>query len=353
LSTLERQISEDRKFKNSPTLECKSIATTGNASARKKITYPGTGNNSQFSFDPLGRNVGIVEQANSSVTSAKTFVWCEDLRCEERNDSGGIIQKLYPAGQATTSTNSYYTIDHLGSTREMTSSGGAIEAQYSIDPFGKVAKLQGSQIAAYQFAHYYCHSASGLNLTFARAYFAQLGRFINRDPSGLDGGINLYAYAANNPISFIDPSGRLPDVAQLPQYGNWGGKGKVAGSRPRGGEISNFPYKKGDKGFKPPIDPRDLCYYRHDVCLHNCARIANRWDRQRCRRNCDLGAACCLEDVQSRFGFRSGVTNGEIAAWRGEQPGQPGAPNDNPGEYDPKLLPYDPDYLPEPINPRM
>jgi len=88
LSTLKRQISEDRKFKTSPTLECKSIATTGNASARKKITYPGTGNNSQFSFGPLGRNVNIVEQAGGATTSTKQLVWCSTRRCEERYESG-------------------------------------------------------------------------------------------------------------------------------------------------------------------------------------------------------------------------------------------------------------------------
>ncbi|MFP5259310.1 MAG: RHS repeat-associated core domain-containing protein [Acidobacteriota bacterium] len=44
-----------------------------------------------------------------------------------------------------------------------------------------------------------------------RYYDATTGRFIRRDPIGFSGGVNLYRYAANNPISRIDPSGLLSD----------------------------------------------------------------------------------------------------------------------------------------------
>ena len=38
----------------------------------------------------------------------------------------------------------------------------------------------------------------------ARYYRADLARFISSDPIGISGGLNLYAYAANNPIIFLD-----------------------------------------------------------------------------------------------------------------------------------------------------
>lgn len=38
-------------------------------------------------------------------------------------------------------------------------------------------------------------------------YDPKTGRFTSEDPIGLAGGINLYAYAGNNPVTFSDPFG--------------------------------------------------------------------------------------------------------------------------------------------------
>ena len=50
--------------------------------------------------------------------------------------------------------------------------------------------------------------AGGVDLMGARFYAPSLGRFITRDPSGISGGTNLYAYVGNDPVSLIDPTGR-------------------------------------------------------------------------------------------------------------------------------------------------
>ncbi len=50
----------------------------------------------------------------------------------------------------------------------------------------------------------------------ARWYDGAVGRFLQRDPIGVAGGINPYLYCAGNPVTFVDPSGRL---------GLWGAAG--------------------------------------------------------------------------------------------------------------------------------
>ena len=46
-----------------------------------------------------------------------------------------------------------------------------------------------------------------LYLTRYRLYSASLNRFLSPDPLGLAGGLNLYAYADGDPLSYIDPQG--------------------------------------------------------------------------------------------------------------------------------------------------
>ena len=43
-----------------------------------------------------------------------------------------------------------------------------------------------------------------------RYYDSQTLRFVTRDPSGYEGGINLYAFCGNNPVVHADPDGTGP-----------------------------------------------------------------------------------------------------------------------------------------------
>jgi hypothetical protein len=57
----------------------------------------------------------------------------------------------------------------------------------------------------------------GVRKTYrARYYNPTTGRFLSEDPIGFAGGINLYAYAKNNPLKFNDPLGTCANSQGLP-----------------------------------------------------------------------------------------------------------------------------------------
>jgi RHS repeat-associated protein len=59
------------------------------------------------------------------------------------------------------------------------------------------------------------NQTGGFTFLRNRWYDAQSGRFLTQDPIGLAGGVNLYAYAGNNPVSFSDPYGLRADSLKV------------------------------------------------------------------------------------------------------------------------------------------
>ena len=56
---------------------------------------------------------------------------------------------------------------------------------------------------------------TGLYSLRHRYYDAQAGRFLNRDPVGYKGGVNLYGFCGNNPVNQSDPEGYDPSGATM------------------------------------------------------------------------------------------------------------------------------------------
>lgn len=168
-----------------------------------KITQ--TSGVTEFIYDGAGRRVK--EKLNG--TEIKRWVWCgEPQPCEERDASNIVTKRFYAGlGEQIGGVNYFYTTDHLGSVREMTDSTGAIRARYDYDLYGNTSKTSGDLEATFGFTGFYRHQASYLDLTHFRAYYAELGRWLSRDPIGERGGMNLYGYVENSPSNSFDPLG--------------------------------------------------------------------------------------------------------------------------------------------------
>jgi RHS repeat-associated protein len=176
--------------------------------ANRMVSATGPTNQSLFTYDGVGRRVQIIEKTNGVAISTNKFVWDGVELCEQRNNTGGTVTKrFFGQGEQISGTNYFFTFDHLGSIREMTDNSGTIQARYDYDPYGKRTKVLGSLDADFGFSGYFYHSVSGLCLTLFRAYDSDLGRWLNRDPIGEEGGLNLYGYVGNDPLNWIDPLG--------------------------------------------------------------------------------------------------------------------------------------------------
>lgn len=160
------------------------------------------------------------------MNSTKRLVWNGNQIAEERDADNVITRSYFAEGEQRGTQSYYYTGDHLGSIREMTNNTGAIQARYDYDPYGKRTQLSGPLDAAFGFTGHYYHQPSGLPLALYRAYDADLGRWISRDPIGETGGVNLYHYTWNNPSNLIDPFGL--DAIVLIDHNAIHGAGHVA-----------------------------------------------------------------------------------------------------------------------------
>jgi RHS repeat-associated protein len=78
---------------------------------------------------------------------------------------------------------------------------------YRYHPFGTDSLVSEQVPNPLRFQARELDRATDLYYFRARWYDADLARFISEDPIGLEGGINLYAFAGNNPVNLTDPWG--------------------------------------------------------------------------------------------------------------------------------------------------
>ena len=123
-----------------------------------------------------------------------------------------------------TSASAFYAFDVQGSaSHRLDGSGSALSASV-FDAFGvRVTNdTSGDPFAGFggQFG-YRTDSETGLQLLGYRLYDPTVGRFVNRDPIGYNGGVGQYSYCANNSVTRADTLGLWIDVGGTKQQKQW------------------------------------------------------------------------------------------------------------------------------------
>ena len=173
-----------------------------------------SGERTEFSYDGLGRRVGIREYHGNVLLTERRFQWSGSKLAKSIYQTGiGYPAHYYEEFQAgttpgTSPTDDGYLIkDNLGSvwgTSDSVGSGNGNAAAY--DPWGNSVDT-GYDRPDFGYTGHFAHRRSGLVLAFYRAYQPKLGRWLSRDPIGEAGGPNLYGYCLNDPVNLWDPWG--------------------------------------------------------------------------------------------------------------------------------------------------
>jgi RHS repeat-associated protein len=169
-----------------------------------------------------------------------------DYRVDEVDGVMEVTElRAYQPGIATvdrlaggSSAVTYYHTDMIGTTRFMTDGNGVIGEEATYTAFGeKVCSLPGGDCTntpdhRYGYAGAYGYQSTINDTTGVadfpflhvghRYYDPALGRFLQRDPIGIRGGFNVYAYVQNSPAIFVDPDG-LQEAPAVPPYYAAGG----------------------------------------------------------------------------------------------------------------------------------
>jgi RHS repeat-associated protein len=120
---------------------------------------------------------------------------------------GGLLAMTRdPAGSATSA---YYFHDGNGNVSTLVSASDALLASYTYTPFGDTLTATGTwaSVNAYRFSAKESDAFTGLYYYGLRYYNPSTGRWLSRDPIQERGGVNLYGFVANDPITAVDPDG--------------------------------------------------------------------------------------------------------------------------------------------------
>ena len=171
-----------------------------------------------YDYDGFGRRIRRVDQSTGAVVH---YVYDGDDLAMEVDGAGNLLREYayYPGIDDPHSMRQwangeggaiyYYALQQPGHVNGLVNANDQLVNSYRYTPFGAAATgfpVQGT-VNPLQYMARELDAATGLYYVRNRWYDPQVGRFISEDPIGLAGGLNLYTYVHNNPLSFRDPLG--------------------------------------------------------------------------------------------------------------------------------------------------
>jgi RHS repeat-associated protein len=225
-----------------------------------------------FQYDALGRRI------NKTINSVSTSYLYDGNNAVQELQGPTPVANILNGGldeaYSRTDGDGARTLlsDGPGSTVALLDSTGTAMTQYTYEPFGNTSTSGVSSSNPSQYTGRE-NDSTGLYYYRGRYYSPSLQRFISEDPIGIAGGINLYAYVNNNPITYRDPFGLDKDLKVRDFITD-----KIGGGVTLGGEVVNTTGVSYDNavnrltsmGFKPYWDPHPAhwggMYYEGKVC---------------------------------------------------------------------------------------
>ena len=177
----------------------------------RKVTTNGVA--TTFGYDGLGRRV-----RKSGPTGTTRYLHDDTQVFAELDDTGRPIREYTyfpkvdsPLSVIENGKTYYYLMDLPGGIVGVVDSNGNVVNRYTYGPFGETTATENGPRNPLRFGAREHDEETGLYYNRARYYDPAVGRFISEDPMGLSGGVNLYAYANNDPVNYRDSSGNCMD----------------------------------------------------------------------------------------------------------------------------------------------
>ena len=211
--------------------------------AERLIETSQNGQTTSYRYDPFGRRISKTSESGAASTTMY-FLYSETGLLAEAN-SHGQLRKAYgfdprpallgvwstdPIWQADLTNNSltngatsyhYLHTDHLATPVLATDKAGSVTWKGASEAFGATMPTVEATQMNLRFPGQYWDQETQTHYNFNRDYLPGLGRYVQGDPIGLDGGLNIFAYVKLNPLVDFDPRGLKPAGDPEPGIIDW------------------------------------------------------------------------------------------------------------------------------------